>query len=114
MERARGTYYYAFSSGCCNTFARYTFYLTSWKKAEESLRRINKAQKSTFSLFGTSKSSRDDKNRDDERIRTQLIIDVNAFSQDAQSLGVDVESCSSFIALRDLVHASLVDGSSDT
>jgi hypothetical protein len=89
---------------------RYALYLASWKKAEESLRRINKVQKSTFSLFGGGKPSKDDKTKDDERIRTQMIIDVNAFSQDAQSLGVNVEACEAFIALRDLVHSSLIDG----
>jgi hypothetical protein len=111
---AKGTtYYYEHMSplaGSCSSHLRYTFYLASWKKAEESLRRINKSQKSTFSLFGSARPAKDDKARDDERIRTQMIIDVNAFGQDAQALGVDVEACETFRALREIVHSSLTEG----
>jgi hypothetical protein len=89
---------------------RYSNHLTSWKKSEQSLRRLNNAAKPTFSLFGAGKPSKDDKARDDERIRTQMIVDVNTLGQDAAALGVDLEACEAFVALRDLVHSSLIDG----
>jgi hypothetical protein len=41
-----------------------------------------------------------------------MIVDVNAVGQDAGTLGVDVESCEAFVALRDLVHTALVEGRS--
>jgi hypothetical protein len=98
----------AFTGAC----ARYAAYVGLWRKQEESLRRLNRAQKSTFSLFGGGKPAAGDRARDDERVRTQMIVDVNAVGQDAGTLGVDVESCEAFVALRDLVHTALVEGRS--
>jgi hypothetical protein len=89
---------------------RYIAYLASWKKAEESLRRLQRNQKATFSLFGSAKSNKDDKARDDQRIRTQMILDVQAFGQDAESLGVDIRAFDSYSSLVDMVNTSLTDG----
>lgn len=88
---------------------RYIYYLTAMKKTEESLRRLKKGQKSTFSLFGNSNTPKDNDRRDEERTRTQMILDVNAFSQDAQSLGVDVLASDVFTSLHAMVHADLID-----
>ena len=48
--------------------------------------------------------------RDEERTRSQMILDVNAFSQDAQSLGIDVLSSEVFNSLHAMVHADLIEG----
>jgi len=91
---------------------RYIYYLTAMKKTEESLRRLKKGQKSTFSLFGGSNTAKDNDRRDEERTRTQMILDVNAFSKDAESLGVDVLASDVFQSLHTMVHADLIDGKS--
>lgn len=80
------------------------------KKTEESLRRLKKGKKSAFSLFGSSTSVKDDDGRaDEEKIRTQMVLDVEAFGKDARSLGVDVENSSTYRALTELAHANLTD-----
>jgi len=81
------------------------------KKTEESLRRLKKGQKSTFSLFGSSNTGKDSDHRDEERTRTQMILDINSFSQDAESLGVDVLASDVFKSLHTMVHADLVEDS---
>lgn len=78
------------------------------RKTEESLRRLKKGKKSTFSLFGNS-NPREDENRDEERIRTQLILDVAAFGQDARGLGVKTEDSSAFTALEGMVNTAALE-----
>lgn len=80
------------------------------KKAEESIRRLRKGQRSTFSLFGSSSNTNDTDRRDEERTRTQMILDVNAFAKDAESLGVNVLASEVFQSLHTLAHADLIDG----
>jgi hypothetical protein len=81
------------------------------KKTEESLRRLKKGQKTTFSLFGGTNTAKDTTDRqDEERTRTQMILDVNAFSKDAGSLGVNVLASDVFQSLHAMVHADLIDG----
>jgi hypothetical protein len=77
------------------------------KKTEDSLRRLKKGKKSTFSLFGGA-ATKDNDGKDEERIRTQMILDVAAFGQDGQLLGVPVDRSDSFQSLTEMVHA--VDG----
>lgn len=91
-------------------FIRYVQYLASWKKTEESLRRFQRGQKTTFSLFGSARTTKDDKSRDDERIRTQMTLDVDAFGKDAESLGVNVREVQSYASLLDMVNTSLTEG----
>jgi chitinase len=73
------------------------------KKNEESLKRLRKTKKPAFSLFGTS-SNTDDEAKDEERIRAQMILDVEAFGKDARGLGVDLESNKHFKALKGVVY----------
>lgn len=80
------------------------------KKTEESLRRLKKGKKSTFSLFGGSGSAREDEGRaDEEKIRAQMILDVEAFGKDAEGLGVVVGESESYRTLSELAHAPLAD-----
>lgn len=75
------------------------------KKIEEPLKRLRKNKKSPFSLFGNA-STASDEGKDEERIRTQMILDVVAFGKDGQSLYVDVETNSSFTILKEMVYAT--------
>ena len=92
-----------------NVCQRYIYYLSNMKKTEESLRRLKKGRKTTFSLFGGGGNAKDDDGKDEERIRTQMILDVNAFGKDAQALGVQLEKSETFGSLRDMVHRNFVD-----
>ncbi|TFL04432.1 COG complex component [Pterulicium gracile] len=92
-----------------NVCQRYIYYLSNMRKTEESLRRLKKGRKTTFSLFGGGGNAKDDDGKDEERIRTQMILDVNAFGKDAQALGVQLEKSETFGSLRDMVHRNFVD-----
>lgn len=103
------------SERCELTRLRYIFFLTAMKKTEESLRRLKKGKKSAFTLFGSSSSSRDDDGRaDEEKIRTQMILDVEAFGKDAESLGVSVNDSYTYRSLKELAHAPLTDDADAT
>lgn len=81
------------------------------KKTEESLRKLKKGKKSAFSLFGGSGSSREDDGRaDEEKIRTQIILDLEAFAKDAESLGVAVNNSETYKTLAAMAHAPLTEG----
>ncbi|KAI0785678.1 COG complex component [Abortiporus biennis] len=89
---------------------RYIYFLTAMKKTEESLRRLKKGKKSTFSLFGSSSTPREDEGRaDEEKIRAQMILDVEAFGKDAEKLGVAVREHETYRSLVELAHANLAD-----
>ncbi|KAG1777689.1 oligomeric golgi complex component, COG2-domain-containing protein [Suillus placidus] len=88
---------------------RYMQYLTAMKKTEESLRRLKKGKKSTLSVFGSATAGKDD-GKDEERIRAQMILDVEAFKTEGEALGVNMQSMNSFIVLDQMVRAELVDG----
>ncbi|KAL5523737.1 hypothetical protein ACEPAG_7910 [Sanghuangporus baumii] len=85
---------------------KYLSQLAGMRRAEESLRRLKIGKRHGFSFFGGSGSAPDEDNRDDERLRAQLILDVAAFGQDAEALGVNLENCTSFKALEKSVHAN--------
>jgi conserved oligomeric Golgi complex subunit 2 len=74
------------------------------------LRRLQRGQKTTFSLFGSSRNVKDDKARDDERIRTQMTLDVEAFGKDAESLGVKPSESEAYRTLFEAVATPLGDG----
>ncbi|TRM69862.1 oligomeric golgi complex component, COG2-domain-containing protein [Schizophyllum amplum] len=81
---------------------RYGYYVTAMRKTEESLRRLKKGRKTTFSLFGGN--AKDDEGRDEERIRTQMILDVEAFGREGEVLGVDIAQSAAFRMLDEMVH----------
>jgi len=80
---------------------RYINQLSANKKMEESLKRLKRG---TFSLFGTSGAANDE-GRDRERIHAQMILDVEAFGKDAQSLGVSVNENEHYRTLKEMVYA---------
>ncbi|KAG9316657.1 oligomeric golgi complex component, COG2-domain-containing protein [Chiua virens] len=88
---------------------RYIQYLTAMRKTEESLRRLKKGKKSTLGIFGGASASKDD-DRDEERIRAQMILDVEAFGQDGKSLGVNLNLVESYVQLSHMVQSELIDG----
>ncbi|KAI9507427.1 COG complex component [Russula earlei] len=87
---------------------KYIFYMTAMRKKEESLRKLKKGKKPTFSLFGGA--PKEDDGRDEERIRQQMVLDVEAFGKDAETLGVDVQGSANFRSLHELAIAPLNDG----
>jgi len=84
-----------------NVAQRYSHYLTSMKKTEESLRRLRKGKKVT--IFGPSNAIKEEDSKDEERIRSQMVLDVQAFGQEGRHLGVDIGRCESFQALKNVV-----------
>ncbi|KAI1795580.1 COG complex component [Ganoderma leucocontextum] len=90
---------------------RYIYFLSAMKKTEESLRRLKKGKKATYSLFGASKGD-DDGKADEDKIRTQMILDVDAFGREAQSLGVAVQENATYRSLVEMARSSLTDGES--
>lgn len=83
---------------------RYITYLSSMKKTEESLKRLKKGKKSNFSLFGTAPTN--DEGRDEERIRAQMILDVEAFARDGSTLGVDIDTNLHLKTLKEMVETN--------
>lgn len=93
----------AYSNDSYSAFLRYTANLSGMKKTEDSLRRYNKSKRSTFMLFGAASSAAavagDDKEaRDEARIRSQMVLDVETLGKNARSLGnvIDVDGSEEF------------------
>lgn len=91
-------------------WCRYIHFLSAMKKTEESLRRLKKNKKTSYSLFGSSSSRDDDGRADEEKIRVQMVLDVEAFGKDAESLGVSVQQSETFKILREMAGSTLTDG----
>ncbi|KAF4563335.1 hypothetical protein EYR36_003778 [Pleurotus pulmonarius] len=91
-------------------WVRYMYYLTAMRKTEESLRRLKKGKKVSYSLFGSSSSGKDDDGKDEARIRNQMVLDVEAFGKDGETLGVRTDRHESFRSLHELVMAPLSEG----
>lgn len=67
-------------------------HLAFTKKTEESLRRLKKGKRSAFPLFGSPASNSGDiDGREEERVRTQMMLDVAALGNSARELGVAVD-----------------------
>lgn len=81
------------------------------KKTEESLRRLRNRKKPGFSLFSGGSTATQDDGKDEERIRQQMIIDVDAFGKDAEALKVEVDKIAAFSALKDMVNAAWTEDS---
>ncbi|KAF8200776.1 oligomeric golgi complex component, COG2-domain-containing protein [Pholiota molesta] len=84
---------------------RYISYLTAMKKIEEPLKRLRKNKKTPFSLFGNTTTASDE-GKDEERIRSQMILDVSAFGKDGASLQVEIEINPYFQTLKEMVYAT--------
>ncbi len=83
---------------------KYIVYVTAMRK--EMLRKLKKGEKKPFSLFG--RGPKEDDGRDEERIRQQMVLDVEVFERDAEALGVEVQgSVMSFKSLLEMVIAPL-------
>lgn len=68
---------------------RYTSILVSVQKTEDLLRRHRKGKKSTFSLFGSSSNaSTATIEEEEERFKQQMLVDIRALGNAAESLGV--------------------------
>jgi len=78
--------------------------LTSVKKMEDSLKRLKKARdkQPLSSLVNATGIS------DDDKIRLQLVLDVEYFGKQISSLGIESSSISSFSALVELVESARI------
>lgn len=88
---------------------RYANYLSAMRKNQESLRRLRMGKRTGFSLFGSSNTANDDDDREEERIRKQLVLDIEAFGKDAESLGVNLSASAAYKTLNYLAHANVND-----
>ena len=93
------------------TTYRYVSLAVGLRKSEDSLRRLTKAKRTGFSLFGTA--GKEGEGRDEENIKMQMILDVEAFGKDAQTLGVELNKHDAYRMLHETVH-SLLDRESPT
>jgi conserved oligomeric Golgi complex subunit 2 len=86
---------------------RYVFHLEYMKKNEEALRRLKKGARTGFSLFGSSSTTtQDDASRDEERVRAQMVLDVERLGKDAEAFDVDVGSVQAYVSLVSLAAQS--------
>ncbi|KAK1230452.1 hypothetical protein PQX77_006462 [Marasmius sp. AFHP31] len=92
---------------------KYVGYITAIKKAEESLKRFKIGKKKTFSLFG-SKDDENQEGRDEERIRVQIILDIEAFERDGLALGIKVDDSQSYKALSELAKTAELPSASES
>jgi conserved oligomeric Golgi complex subunit 2 len=82
------------------------------RKNEELLRRLKKGKKSAFSLFSSASSvASSDEPVDEDRVRAQVLLDVDALGKDAASIGVKVEESINYKALQSLAQSQYEDGS---
>ncbi|KAG8897124.1 hypothetical protein FRB99_008430 [Tulasnella sp. 403] len=79
---------------------KYTAYLDAMKQTEESLRRYKKGKISAFSLFGGGSSRENEESKDEERVRAQMVLDVEALGQDARRLGVETDAIEAYATLK--------------
>ncbi|WWC64715.1 uncharacterized protein I303_107326 [Kwoniella dejecticola CBS 10117] len=88
----------------------YSSILGSVKKTEDLLRKHRKSKKNNLtSFFSSSNASTDatgenDKDKEEERFRNQMVLDMNTLKEDAKSLQVKVEGLSSWRELVDVVN----------
>ncbi|BGP46800.1 hypothetical protein JCM10450v2_002648 [Rhodotorula kratochvilovae] len=81
---------------------RYAAILSTQKKTEDSLRWLKKGRQG-LSFFGRAASAAtgaDDGPSDDDRVKAQMQMDVEALAEDAKRLGVEVDESEAFGALR--------------
>ena len=79
------------------------------RKNQDSLRRLRMGKRTGFSFFGGSNSANDEDERDEERVKKQLVLDVEAFGKDGEDMGVDVSLSAAFKTLNFMAHASTND-----
>jgi len=84
---------------------RYIAYLETMKKTEESLRRYQKGKLSASTWFGSGGSKENESGKDEERIRMQVVIDVQSLGADASRLGIDIGSSEGFAILQSTAEA---------
>jgi hypothetical protein len=76
-----------------NLNQRYAGHLEYMKRNEEALRRLKKGVTRGLSLFGTGAQ---DENKDEERVRAQMILDVTQLGSDAEAFGVVLDDVSAY------------------
>jgi hypothetical protein len=68
---------------------------------------LKKNARTGFSLFGAAgQGAQDDQARDDERVRAQVIMDVERLGHEAQVFGIALSEIPAYQALRELAAQS--------
>lgn len=102
---------FVFQPASLDMIFRYIYFLTAMRKTEESLRKLKRGKKSTFSLFSASNTGRDDEGRaDEEKIRAQMVMDVDAFGKEAETLGLSPHENATYMSLREMANSNLTEG----
>lgn len=79
---------------------RYTYVLQDMRKVDDSLRKLRKGRQG-FSLFGKSAAQAVPADESEEdRVKSQMRKDVEAFTSDAAALGVATEGSEELQALQ--------------
>lgn len=74
------------------------------RKNEEALRRLKKGARTGGFFFNTN--TQDDASKDEERVRAQMILDVDRLGKDAEAFGVAVDSVPAYVSLVSLAAQS--------
>ncbi|SCV71599.1 BQ2448_3187 [Microbotryum intermedium] len=89
---------------------RYATVLSAQKKTDESLRWYKKGRTAGLSLFGrgsstasTTTTTTDELSPDDDRVKQQMQMDIEALARDAAGLGVDTRQSEAFGLLRNAI-----------
>lgn len=71
------------------------------RKNKEALIRMKKGARTGRSMFGkgSGTSAQDEFNRDEERLRAQMVLDVDRLGKDAEALGATLDEVTSYQAL---------------
>jgi hypothetical protein len=81
---------------------RYASVIATMRKSEDSLRRLKKGRQG-FSLFGNrsvQEGQSQTSGEEEDRVKAQFLLDVDALARDAASLGVQVEAVPALESLR--------------
>jgi len=73
--------------------------LSSQHRATDSLRWLKKGRQG-LSFFGRGPGAAEDPSTDDDKVKLQMQLDINALADDALSIGVDVSTSVAFEGLR--------------
>ena len=78
------------------------------RKTDDSLKRFRRGR-TGFSLFGSKTNTEEADKTEEDRVNTQMQVDVQALIADAESIGVTLQNTPKLSALRDTVMQSAAD-----
>ena len=107
---SKSTYFLRERGDLISACSRFASHYKAMRKNEELLRRLKKGKKSAFSLFSSASSAASsDDLIDEDRVRTQVLLDVDALGKDAAAIGVSLEDSHAYKTLRSLAQSKYED-----